>query len=161
MIGKAIQNLYSEDYSHCYGCGRLNNYGLQIKSFWDSGKSICRYTPKPYYTAIPGYVYGGLIASIIDCHATGTSSAVVYINEKNKKPGDPPPRFLTASLHIDYLNPTPLGVTLEVKAEPIEIKGRKVVVHAELYADDLLCAQGEVVTVQMSEERLQKLIKNS
>lgn len=161
MAGKAIQDLYSEDYSHCYGCGRLNKYGLQIKSFWDGGKSICRYTPKPYHTAIPGYVYGGLIASIIDCHATGTASAVVHMNLTNKKTGDPPPRFLTASLHIDYLNPTPLGVTLEVKAEPIEIKGRKIVVHAELYADDLLCAQGKVVTVQMTEERLRKLIKNS
>ncbi|MFN2176650.1 MAG: PaaI family thioesterase [Anaerolineales bacterium] len=160
MADQAIQDLYAEDYSHCYGCGRLNSHGLQIKSYWSEGECICRFKPKPYHIAIPGYVYGGLIASIIDCHATGTAAAVMYNNESDKNQKDPPPRFLTASLQIDYLKPTPLGVTLEVRAIPIEIKGRKVVVNAELYAEDTLCAQGKVVTIQMPEERLQELIKN-
>jgi acyl-coenzyme A thioesterase PaaI-like protein len=161
MVGKAIQDLYSEDYSHCYGCGRLNIYGLKIKSFWKGDVCICRFTPEPYHTAIPGYVYGGLIASIIDCHATGTAAAVTYLEKNNKKQEDLPPRFLTASLHVEYINPTPLGVTLQVRAKPIEIKGRKVVVNAELFAKDKLCAQGKVVTILMTEERLQKLIKNA
>lgn len=161
MTIKAIQDLYSEDYSHCYGCGRLNINGLKIKSYWNGDECICKFTPKPYHTAIPGYVYGGLIASIIDCHATGTAAAVTYLNKKNKKQNDPLPRFLTASLHIDYINPTPMGVTLEVRAKPIEIKGRKVVVNAELFAEDKLCAQGKVVTILIPEERLQNLIKNA
>jgi hypothetical protein len=30
MEKKAFQDYYSDDLSHCYGCGRLNEKGLQI-----------------------------------------------------------------------------------------------------------------------------------
>ena len=70
-----FQDSYPDDVSHCYGCGRLNPHGLQIKSYWEGEEAVCRYRPQPYHTAIPGYVYGGLIASLIDCHSTGTASA--------------------------------------------------------------------------------------
>ena len=68
MKERAFQDYYQDHFSHCYGCGRLNEHGLHIKSFWDGEEAICIFNPKPYHTAIPGYVYGGLIASIIDCH---------------------------------------------------------------------------------------------
>jgi len=64
---------------------------------------------------------------------------------------EPPLRFVTASLHVDYLRPTPLGVPLEVRATVKEIKGRKVVVSATLSANGAVCARGEVVAVQMPE----------
>ena len=73
---KAFQDYYPDYSSHCYGCGRLNSAGLQIKSYWDGEETVCRFDPKPYHTAIPGFVYGGLIASLIDCHSTGTAAAV-------------------------------------------------------------------------------------
>ena len=56
----AFQDRYPEDVAHCYGCGRLNSAGLQVRSFWDGESStIARLTPEAKYTAIPGYVYGG------------------------------------------------------------------------------------------------------
>jgi acyl-CoA thioesterase FadM len=64
---------------------------------------------------------------------------------------DPPLRFLTASLHVDYLRPTPLGVPLEVRARVKEIKDRKVVVVASLRVKGEVCARGEVVAVRMPE----------
>ena len=63
MTQKAFQDYYSDHLSHCYGCGRLNKYGLQIKSYWDGEESVCMFHPRPYHIAIPGYVYGGLIAT--------------------------------------------------------------------------------------------------
>ncbi len=60
----------------------------------------------------------------------------------------PPFRFVTASLKVDYLKPTPLGVPLEVRARVKEIKGRKVVMQAWLSAEGQVCAQGEVVATQ-------------
>jgi len=33
MTEKAFQDFYADDMSHCYGCGRLNPDGLQIKSY--------------------------------------------------------------------------------------------------------------------------------
>ena len=70
----AIQDLYPESVSHCYGCGRLNEHGLQIKSYVEGDETVCHFVPRPYHMAVPGYVYGGLIASLIDCHGTGTAA---------------------------------------------------------------------------------------
>jgi len=169
MNQKAFQDFYPDELSHCYGCGRLNKHGLQIKSHWDGDQSIAIFQPRAYHTGIPGYVYGGLIASIIDCHCIGTASAAAHKesrgrpalgsrarcprHDRNMNTG-PALRFVTASLHVDYLRPTPLGPPLEVRARVREIKGRKVVVAATLLAAGQVCAQGEVVAVQMPEHMM-------
>ena len=156
MNQKAFQDYYPDHLSHCYGCGRLNEYGLQIKSYWDGEESVCTFHPQSYHMAIPGYVYGGLIASIIDCHCTGTASAAAYRADGRDMDTEPPLRFLTGSLHVDYLRPTPLGVPLEVRASVKGIKGRKVVVAATLSAGGEVCARGEVVAIQVPEHLIPK-----
>lgn len=151
MGEKAFQDYYPDDLSRCYGCGRLNPEGLQIKSVWDGEESLCRFRPRPYHTAIPGYVYGGLLASLIDCHATGTAAAAKYRAEGRAMDTLPPLRFVTASLHVDYLAPAPIDAELDLRGRVREVKGRKVTVAVELTAKGTLCAKGEVVTVQMPE----------
>jgi len=66
MDQQAIQDFYPEELSYCYGCGRQNEHGLHIKSMWEGDETIAVYTPQSYHIAIPGYVYGGLTASLID-----------------------------------------------------------------------------------------------
>ena len=68
----------------------------------------------------------------------------------------PPLRFMTASLHVDFLRPTPIGVPLEVRGRVEEVKGRKVVVSATVSAKGEVCAKGQVVTVQMPEHLMPK-----
>jgi acyl-coenzyme A thioesterase PaaI-like protein len=148
---KAFQDYYPDDLSHCYGCGRLNEFGHQIKSYWDGEGTVCTFLPQPYHTAIPGYVYGGLIASLIDCHATGTAAAAAYRAEGRPMGTQPPLRYVTASLNVDFLRPTPIGIPLEVRGRVKEIKGRKVVVDATLSAGGEVRARGQVVAVQMPE----------
>jgi acyl-coenzyme A thioesterase PaaI-like protein len=99
--------------------------------------------------AIPGYVYGGLIASLIDCHGTGTASAVSYRKEGREMGTDPPLRFVTASLQAEYLRPTPLGKPLEIRGRVKEVKARKVVVSATVSVEGEVRAKGQVVAVQM------------
>ena len=112
-----------------------------------------RDSPKPYHTAIPGYIYGGLIASIIDCHSTGTAAAAAYRAEGRAMDTQPPLRFVTGSLHVDYLKPTPLGNdSLDLRSQIKEIKGRKVVVTTTLSVRGEICARGEVVAVRMPEQ---------
>ena len=156
MSEKAFQDCYPDDLSHCYGCGRLNEHGHQIKSFWDGDESVCRFTPEPFHTAIPGYVYGGLIASLIDCHSTGTAAAAAYRAAGRDMGTDPPLRFVTGSLYVTYLKPTPIDGELEIRATVKEIKGRKVVVSSTLSAGGQVCARGEVVAVQMPENMAPK-----
>jgi acyl-coenzyme A thioesterase PaaI-like protein len=148
---KAFQDYYPDHLSHCYGCGRLNAHGLQIKSYWDGDETVCTFHPRPYHTAIPGYVYGGLIASLIDCHGTATAAAAAYRAEGRAMDTDPPLRFLTGALHVDYLRPTPIEGPLEVRATVKEIKGRKVVVVSTLSVGGEVCARGEVVAIQVPE----------
>ena len=155
MTQKAFQDFYPDHLAHCYGCGRLNEHGHQIKSYWDGDESVCAFEPRPYHTAIPGYVYGGLIASLIDCHSTGTAAAAMYRAENRAMDTEPAFRFVTGSLHVDYLRPTPMGVPLQVRATVKDIKGRKVVVSATLSANGEVCARGEVVAVQMPEHLAQ------
>jgi len=151
MTEKAFQDYYPGSFAQCYGCGRLNEYGLQIKSYWDGDETVCVFEPKPYHTALPGYVYGGLIASLIDCHSTGTAAAAMYRQEGRSMDSEPPFRFLTASLKVDYLLPTPLDALLEIRSKIKEIKGRKVIVESTLSARGEVCARGEVITVQVPE----------
>ncbi|OGO34573.1 MAG: thioesterase [Chloroflexi bacterium RBG_16_57_11] len=158
MAQKAFQDYYPDQLSYCYGCGRLNEQGLQIKSYWDGDETVCIFQPRPYHIAVPGYVYGGLIASLIDCHGTGTAAAAAYRAEGRLMDSEPPQRFLTASLHVDYLKPTPLGVPLEVRGQVKEIKGRKVVVAATLSANGEVTARGEVVAVQVPQELLDRYV---
>lgn len=159
MNVKAVQDFYPDDLSYCYGCGRLNEHGHQIKSFWEGdeienpglGRTVARFTPKSYHIAIPGYVYGGLIASLIDCHGTGTAALASYRNEGRDPGTEPAFRFVTASLQVDYLKPTPLGVELELRGKIIELKGRKVVSEITVSANNEITAKGRVVAVQMPE----------
>lgn len=146
---EAFQDSYPDELSHCYGCGRLNEHGHQIKSYWDGDESVAFFTPRPYHMAIPGYVYGGLIASLIDCHGTGTAAAAA--ERERSTDTSPPPRFVTAALKVEYLRPTPLGVPLEIRGKVEEIKGRKVVVNATVIANGQPCARGQVIAVQMPE----------
>jgi len=153
MTQKAFQDYYPDQLSHCYGCGRLNEHGLRIKSYWDGQETVCSFHPKPYHTAIPGYLYGGLIASLIDCHSTGTAAAAAYRAEDRAMDTQPPLRFVTASLHVDFLRPTPLcDAPLELRSQIKEIKGRKVVVATTLSVGEEICARGEVVAVRMPEQ---------
>lgn len=148
---KPIQDYYPDDVAHCYGCGRLNEHGHQIKSFWDGDETVAHFTPKEYHTAIPGSVYGGLLASLIDCHGTGTAALAAYRAENREPDTLPAFRFVTASLQVDYLKPTPLGVELELHGKILEIKGRKVITEITVAANGEITVRGKVVAVQMPE----------
>lgn len=147
---KAFQDYYPENVAHCYGCGARNDHGHQIKTFWEGDESVTRFTPEAYHTAIPGFVYGGLLASLIDCHSTGTAAAALYRAAGREMDTEPPFRCVTGSLHVNYLKPTPMG-PLELRGRIKEIKGRKVVVESTVYANGVATATGEVVAVQMPE----------
>ncbi len=147
----AVQDFYPDDVSYCYGCGRLNDNGHHLRSYSEGDETVAHFIPEPYHTAIPGYVYGGLIASIIDCHGTGTAAIAAFKKENRSYDSLPPFRFVTAHLEVDYLKPTPLGVELELRGKVIEQKGKKVITEITVSANGEVTARGKVVAVQMPE----------
>jgi acyl-coenzyme A thioesterase PaaI-like protein len=154
-----FQHYYPDHLAHCYGCGKLNHEGHQIKSYWDGDESICHFQPEPKHISIPGYVYGGMLASLIDCHGTGTAAAAAYRAEARPMDSEPALRFVTASLKVDYLKPTPLGVLLEVRGRVKAISGRKVVIEEWIKASDEITVRGEVVAVQVPESLILGLVQ--
>lgn len=146
----AIQDEYADEFSWCYGCGRLNEAGHQFRTRWNGEKTVTEYKPEKEHTAVPGFVYGGVLASLVDCHGTG--SAALALHRKNgHEPGDgvEPPRFVTASLHVDFMKPTPQDMALTAVGTVEEIHPKKFKVHTEVYADQECVVKGEVVAVVM------------
>jgi len=162
MNKKAFQDCYPEELSHCYGCGKNNHEGHQLKSFWQhidkenlsASTTIAHCTPDEKYTAIPGFVYGGMIASLIDCHGTGSASAMAYLVQDRELGSLPPMRFVTGALNVSYLAPTPQNVELELIGTFSEIKERKIIIDITLSAKDIICAKGQVIAVLMPDSMM-------
>lgn len=146
---KAIQDYYPDELAYCFGCGRLNEHGHHFRSFWNGDTSEARFTPQPFHTALPGFVSGGLLASLVDCHGTGTAAAAAYRAEGREMDTLPAHRFVTASLRVDYLRPTPLGPELLLRGQVRSVTGRKVVVEITVSVGSEATVRGEVVAVEM------------
>ncbi len=149
-VEHAIQGEYGKDFAWCYGCGRLNEDGLHLRTGWDGEETVTFYEPRKEHTAIPGFVYGGLLASLVDCHGTGSASLALHRkNGHEPGSGEEPPRFVTGSLHVDFLKPTPQGKTLKAVGKVEEIHPKKFKVNVEVFAGGVKVANGEVVAVLM------------
>lgn len=153
MNQKAFQDQFPDEYSHCYGCGRLNEHGWHIKSYWDGDESVCHFKPEDYHTAFPGFVYGGLLAAVIDCHSVCTAAASVCRAQGIEIGSVPATLFVTSSLHVEYIKPTPIDRPLELRSTIKQQSGRKIIVTTTVYSGDLACVTGEVVAVQVPESK--------
>lgn len=145
---KPIQNFYAPDAAVCYGCGYNNDKGLHIQTYWDGEVGRATFTPRPEHTGYPDYVYGGLIASLIDCHAIGTATAAMYDAAGREYGSSPQIATVTGNLNVSYRKPTPINVTLRLEARIKELTERKAVVTIDFYADDVLTCVSEVIAVR-------------
>lgn len=145
----AVQDSYPDDLAVCYGCGRLNADGLHVRTFWDGTQGLATFTPRPYHTAIQGVVYGGLLAALVDCHAIGTGAAALYAAQAREIGSEPRLRCVTAKLAVEYLAPTPIDATLSLRAWPVEVGTRSVVLDAEVRVGDLVTVAGRAVGVSL------------
>ena len=149
-VPTAFQDCYPEKFSHCYGCGKSNPQGHHLKSYWEGEETVARFTARPEFSGgVPGHVFGGMVASLLDCHGTASAAAFAY-RAAGREMGDGGEfmRFVTASLKVDFLRPTPIGVELEVRGRLLSLEGRKVQVSLSLDAGGQACARGEMLAVQ-------------
>ncbi|MFQ5980753.1 MAG: PaaI family thioesterase [Candidatus Heimdallarchaeota archaeon] len=146
---KAFQDYITEDqFNHCWGCGRKNNHGFRIKSYWEGDEAICRFHPEEFHMAAHGILNGGVIATIIDCHSTLTAIATVYRAAGRELGSKPIIAYVTASLEINYLRPTPIEpIILRAKAQ--ESDGKRITVNCSLYANGQECVRAVVVAARV------------
>lgn len=154
----ALQDLAAPD-GICFGCGAQNAQGLQIKSYWDADgihvKAI--YLPDERYTGWPALVYGGLIGCLIDCHSNWTAIAYHYRAENRAADSLPRIHCVTGTLGVKYIKPTPMGVSLTLKARVDGEVARKTRVLCEVYAHDTVTALGDSTFVRVDVEQLAKM----
>ena len=146
MSDEYIQDQWPEEGTFCWGCGKNNEQGLQLKSYWEGDEAVAVWKPKDHHMAFPGILNGGIIATLIDCHGTGSANAAAH-----KAAGDLDQHFMyvTGSISVKYLRPTPLNHPVTLRAKIIEIGEDKIKVSCDLYSGDVMCATGEVLTVRV------------
>lgn len=148
MEEKALQDVFKV---HCFGCGALNEHGLQIKSHWEGDELVCRWQPKPQHIGHPGIVYGGMIASIVDCHAMWAAMATASRDAGREivEGGPPPPAFVTGKLSVSYLQPAAIDRPLELRARVTEKTARRANVTCRVLQGDVECAVADVIAVRL------------
>ena len=135
----------------CWGCGSTNEQGLQIKSYWSGDETICTWRPKEYHAAgVAHFLNGGIIASLIDCHSLCTAMMAVYRKEGREWNTEPLPWYITGSLQVVYLMPTPISEAVRLRAHVKAMKERKMIVSCSLFSSDQECARGELVAVRFT-----------
>ena len=145
---KAIQDLMP--HNHCYGCGAANPDGMQIKSYRHEDECVCTYMPKPEQCAGPlNYLYGGTIASLIDCHSVGTAVANYY-REEGREVGEGEEIWcVTGQLTVNYLKATPIDKEVTLRAVIEEFDERKTILKCRMYSGDLLTAAAKVTAIRV------------
>lgn len=137
----------------CFGCGAENEKGLQIKSYWDGDEAVAHWQPAPHHSGgRQGFLNGGVIATLIDCHSLNLAIATAYKNENRAIGSVPRIGYVTANLNVTYAKPTPIDSPVELRASISKTEGRKAWVHCTLRARGEICATGEVLGIRVNRE---------
>ncbi|HWP94019.1 MAG TPA: PaaI family thioesterase [Thermodesulfobacteriota bacterium] len=141
------------DRNKCWGCGSSNEHGLHLKSYSSGDEYVCTWKPRAYHMAGPeDFLNGGIIATVIDCHSICTAIADAYSREKREINTDPFIWYVTASLKIDYLRPTPIAEEVTLRSRIKEVKGKKTIVLCSLFSRGDERVRAEVVAVRVPVE---------
>ena len=98
----------------------------------------------------PDILNGGIIASLIDCHSLNLAIAYAYRAEKRSIGSSPRIGYVTASLNVTYLKPTPINEPVELRACIAKLEGRKAWVNCTLSAAGEIRATGEVLGIRVN-----------
>jgi len=152
--GVALQDVWP--LATCYGCGPANAQGLQIKSYWskDGSEVVCSFQPRPEQNAgFPNVMYGGLAASLIDCHSIWTAIASTYRDEDRDHGSPPSLSYVTGELNVRFLKPVALDVPVLLRARMTELYPRKAIIVCELFSGDTKCVEGRVTAVRFAMDK--------
>ena len=109
---------------------------MRIKSRVDGDEVVLDWTPESHHQAFPGFVNGGIIGVLFDCHCNWAAAYHLM-----KKAGaDAPPFTVTADYAVTLRKPTPSGGSLHLRARVVESSDTRAVVDATLEADGVVRA---------------------
>ncbi len=138
MSDLSLQDRYGPQ-SVCFGCGPANPDGLHIKSRPapdNDDELVAEWMPQKRYEAFDGYLNGGIIGTLLDCHCNWTAAYHLM-----KRAGTAHPPFtVTAEYTIKMRRPTPADQPVHLRARVVESGDDRAVVEGSLEAGGLVTA---------------------
>ena len=143
MDGPSLQERFAPA-GMCFGCGPMNERGLRIRSF-DAGDGtvIAEWQPRPEHEAFEGFVNGGILGTLIDCHSNWTAIASLQAAGWAKEA----PSTVTSELSVRFRRPTPSTTPLRVVGRAVEVAPDRVTVETQIEASGEVTARGRATFV--------------
>ena len=127
--------------NRCFGCGHANPVGLELEFFLAADQSVVSLpTIADTFEGHPGFVHGGIIATLLDESMSKSVRARGFI-------------AMTRHLEVDYLRPVPSGAPLRLEAHVTRNEGRKHWSEARILdAQGKVLAQGKGLFIEVKPE---------
>jgi acyl-coenzyme A thioesterase PaaI-like protein len=132
--------------SVCFGCGPKNPVGLRIRSFPRGDSVVCRWSPRLEHSAFAGYLSGGIVSVLLDCHSNWAAAYSLMRNRGSESP----PGTVTAEYTVRFVRPTPMG-EVELEARAVGVDGSKVKVDAQVVAGGKVTATSSGLFIAVKE----------
>jgi hypothetical protein len=147
MDQRALQELVDWE---CYGCGKLSESGLQIKSYWSGDELICDWRPKPFHAGHPGKLHHGIMATICFCHGAWAATSAAHRAEGREIHNPIDYCYLNQSLLFDIVSPIPIDSTVTFRARVATLNGEEATVSTGVFVAGMQCARAETSLVRAS-----------
>jgi uncharacterized protein (TIGR00369 family) len=129
--------------NHCFGCGTNNPVGLKLEfSKTAEGAVLCAAVVSNNYEGPPGYLHGGIIATLLD----------EAMSKANRAQGV---TAMTRQMQVEYLRPVPSHAAIEIEGRVTRSEGRKHWTEAQIRnADGKILAQatGLFIAIHRAED---------
>jgi acyl-coenzyme A thioesterase PaaI-like protein len=139
-IERSLQQRFAPA-GRCFGCGPANPIGLRIGSRPDPADEailIASWQPLPDHEAFAGVVNGGILGTLLDCHANWTAAW----NLMRSRGADRPPTTVTLDYAIRMRRPTASDVPIDLRAWVVAAADDRVTVGAEISSAGVVTATG-------------------
>lgn len=127
-----------QDDHYCFGCGRLNPFGLKLTFYRTSDGVLAPFTPEQRHEGYTGVVHGGIVTTVLD----EVMAWALYAEEVWAVTGD---------LRVRFRRPVTVGIPTIASARIVAARSRTIDVSsslAEATTDRLLAdATGTFVRV--------------
>jgi uncharacterized protein (TIGR00369 family) len=99
--------------NRCFGCGEANEHGLRLEFLLaDDGSVVSLPVVPTTFDGHPGYLHGGIIATLLD---EAMSKAVRAQGSTS----------MTRKMEVDYLLPVPSGTPIRIEGRVVRNESRK------------------------------------
>jgi uncharacterized protein (TIGR00369 family) len=122
----------------------MNPEGLRIRSY-DAGDGtvVTTWQPRPEHEAFEGFVSGGILGTLIDCHSNWTA-----INALLQRTGaTEAPSTVTAEIGVQFQKPTPSDQPLRLIGRAVKVQGDQVIVETSVETGGTTTAKGRATFV--------------